>query len=381
MSPEFRLPQLGHAQEVTIGRWLRKPGEPVTAGQKLLEASSDEADWDVPGPIDGTLRAIEVPVGAHVTANTVLALIAAAETAAGSPREQLPLALEPQKPFSPQQNHGAAPHVSPLAARIALNEGVDLSQVAGSGVDGRVTKEDVLAFTRRQTASPASAGPAGDNLVELSVARRAASTLAAQSKQSVPHVSTFVEVDMTNVVRQQEALRDAWQRREGFVAGSVPFVLLAVVAALREAPVINGLFAPNGIIYRKAFHIAVLIPTVPHALTFILRDAEIYNLLGIARRLQPVESGASAEPDGTTFAIEDRSAGGALLTTTIIGEGHSARLAMGVLHPRAVAAEIGMRIRVMAWFSLTYDHRLVDGLVAGRFLSALKQQLESASSG
>ena len=390
MSIEFKLPDLRrtglspvravagrgpHAaalrQEpaVTVGRWLKQPGEPIAAEEKLLEAYSNQFDWDIPSPMAGTLQEIRAAQGTLAHAGEVLAFIAGASAEAAEP-----VGAASQ----------SAQRASPVALRIAAEHGVGMAQVRGTGAGGRVTKEDVLAFVLALSAPAATpALQAEDTLLELSASQRAMAGAFARQRQAVPHASAFATVDMTNITRRRDALQADWRRREGFALEFMPFIVLAAAAALRAVPVVNALFGPDGIALRRSLHIAPVSSSLQDDDTPVIYHAEAYSLVGMARRLREftgrAQKPAAAQAAAATFSIVDHGALGGLLATGIVRPGQSAVLSVGAVQPRPVAVDDGLEIHPIAYFGLTYDQRMIDAGTAGRFLDGLKQLLETAS--
>lgn len=373
MAVEFKLPELRGTSEVTIGRWLKKAGDQIAAREKLLEVYSDRFDWDVPAPSDGTLAEIRANEGARVKVGDTLAMIDGVQPAAVS-----------------GQPSAVSPRVTPIAAKIAAEHNLDLSQVQGTGPGARVTKEDVLTHIAQQTPSlPLPRGTARsaylaevegrvgvDTLVELSPAPRARIEQRTRSKQTIPQVTSFIEIDLRHAFARRDALQVSWQKREGFTLGHLPFIVLASVAALQAVPIVNSAFTPNGIARWKNVHLAVVNASQSSVL---IAQADMYNWVGIARRLAQSQS---HQPAQATFTIDARGEStGALLFTSSVMEGQAAALGLGAVQPRVVVVDEKVQIRPMLYASLTYDHRVVDGIVAGQFLSELKRQLEQMADG
>ncbi|MBI3733423.1 MAG: 2-oxo acid dehydrogenase subunit E2 [Chloroflexi bacterium] len=268
MSSNFHLPPLPNTSEVTIGRWLKQPGDQVIASENLVEVYSEQYDWDIPSPRAGTLQEIRVPAGGCARPGDVIAVL---DGSASEPEVAAPRANQ---------------RVSPLAARMAAAHGIDTVSIKGTGVGERVTKNDLLAFIQAHTPPPVPPpAVSADVLVALTPAHAAMADLLARSKESMPHVSSFVEVDMGRILAQRDARQAAWRNREGFELTTTPYLILAAVAALRAVPVVNGMFSPAGAVLKKSINIGVTIAADGGSVTPMLQNAETYNLVGIARRV------------------------------------------------------------------------------------------------
>jgi pyruvate/2-oxoglutarate dehydrogenase complex dihydrolipoamide acyltransferase (E2) component len=347
---EFRLPELERSESVCVSRWFKRTGEPINAHEKLLEVFSERFDWDLPAPAAGNLKEISAAEGARVSTGDVLALIERA-------------ALEAESLALPDAR---AARISPLAARIAADQRIDLLQARGTGPAGRVNKRDVLALLQSEinpSPDPISQ-PDGQPGYEPSDCLTA----------GLPGATMFVMVDMTNVVAQRDARLMHWLQREGFILDHLPYMVLAAVAALGSVPVINSMFTPDG----GAQNSGIQIEVICAGGTALIPNAEAYNLVGIARRLRAV-----ARVDGNSgqrpFIIEDHAAGGALLATGLLAPGSAALLSVGVIQKQAVAVGDALQIHPMVYFGLTYDPRVADESKAVQFATELKRLLEVVS--
>lgn len=406
------MPKLGESVvEGTVARWLKKPGDSVAKLEPLLEISTDKIDTELPAPASGTLLAIAVAEGSTVAAGTVLATIgdageavqpvaetkaapapAAAETAQATPARA-------QDPRSAEERPAGRNFVSPVVKRIAEEHQVDLAEVSGSGLGGRVTKQDVLAFVEKRAAEPAlAAAPSvaapvreDEILHPLSAMRRAIAAHMVQSKATSPHVTTFFEVDMTAVVRHREAHKSAYGER-GVKLSLTPYFVAAVAAALRAVPAVNSRWAESGIAESRRVHVGVAVAVEKGLLVPVVRDADELNLAGVARAVadlaERARSGALLpdELQGGTFTITNHGVGGSILGTPIINQPQAAILGVGSVVKRPVvrpagdsllpSADDAIVIRPICYLSLSFDHRILDGALADRFMAQIKRTLE-----
>jgi 2-oxoisovalerate dehydrogenase E2 component (dihydrolipoyl transacylase) len=420
MATVVRMPQMGESVvEGTILRWLKQPGERVAKNEPLLTISTDKIDTEVPAPVDGVLLEVTTPEGATVRAGTVIAAIGAvgesaspvvAPPIAAPPIAVLPIAALPEAapaatPRSETRPTGRA-FISPVVARISAEHGVDLAQVSGTGLGGRITRKDLeayLASVRRAVAEgeegaaaatpePALQLDAEDLLTPLTTMRRAIAQHMVLSKRTSPHVTTICEADMTAVVRHREANKRTFTRN-GATLTYTAYFIAAAVAGLRAAPEANSRFTDAGIVRHGRIHIGVAAALPEGLLVPVIRDADELSLAGIARSLNDLVNRARAgqlKPDaiqGGTFTITNHGTGGSLVATPIINQPQSAILGVGAIGKRPVvrsssasllpSADDAIVIRPMVYLSLTFDHRVLDGAQADRFLTAVKEKLEN----
>ncbi|TMC51743.1 MAG: hypothetical protein E6J26_09555 [Chloroflexi bacterium] len=346
MTIEFRLPPLPNTDEVSISRWLKEAGDPIQLNQALLQVYSNRFDWDIPAASAGTLGEIRAPAGARVRPGDVLAVLA--DASAGNERAT--------SEHAPSQ---AEARISPIAARIADEHGLDLAQVQGSGSHGRITKEDVLALVERQTASPGVETQACESLVETTPDWRLRAEWLSRRRQAVPHVSSIVVVDMGHIRSQIERQQQAWLAREGFALQELSYIVLAAVAALQAVP-----SPPKGSCAKVPATSRCLerasSPTPKHTTWSASRGA-FTTWRGQSRRRQPLRLTREAR------------------NRVHYADGQAALLGIGAVQACAVVVDERLVVRPVVYLSLTYDHRLVDGIVAGQFLSFLKARLESNS--
>ena len=431
------MPALGESvTEGTVTRWLKNVGDSVAVDEPLLEVSTDKVDTEIPSPASGVLLSIDVSVDSTVAVGTKLASIGAsgatpapaqsvaAPVAAPSTAPkvvptppQTPPPLIP-RPTAPAPVAAQAParttvledsYVTPIVRKLAAESGVDLSRVKGTGVGGRIRKEDVLAAAPRTAAptapaaAPASAGsvapsaprtaapiavsPLRGTTVTMSRLRKVIAARMLESLQVSAQLTTVVEVDITKIARLREKAKASFESREGVKLTFLPFFAVAVCEALKQHPVVNASVEGDQITYHGAEHLGIAVDTERGLLVPVIRDAGDLNMGGIARRIVDVANRTrenKISPDdlgGGTFTITNTGSRGALFDTPIINQPQVAILGVGavVKRPMVVKGEDGgetIAIRSMVYLALSYDHRIVDGADAARFLSTLKERLE-----
>jgi len=416
------MPQMGESVvEGTVLRWLKQPGERVAKHEPLLTISTDKIDTEVPAPVDGVLLEVMTPEGATVRAGTVIATIGAAgespsiATAPTTTTVTAPVVASQQsssqQSSSPEMLRSDArptgrAFISPVVARISAEHRVDLAQVPGTGMGGRITRKDLEAYlaSMRQeitegaegaaavTPAPVSQLDAEDVLEPLSTMRRAIAQHMVLSKRTSPHVTTIVEADMTAVVRHREANKDAYAHRGALLTYTAYFVA-ASLAGLRAVPAVNSTFTEAGIVLHRRLHVGVAVALPAGLVVPVIRDADALSLAGLARALDELVRRARAgrlSPDdlqGGTFTLTNHGTGGSLVGTPIINQPQSAILGVGAIVKRPVvrssrasllpSADDAIVIRPMVYLSLTFDHRALDGAQADRFLTAVKEKLEN----
>ncbi len=381
MATVVKMPQLGESLvEGTLLRWLKQPGEFVARQEPLATLSTDKIDTELLAPTDGILLTVAVPEGATVAVGSVVATIGAREAA---PSEPPPAAERPS---------GRA-FVSPVVARMAAEQAIDLEQVSGSGGEGRITRRDLERYlanraSHREAAARPTSPDAAEQLQPLSSLRRAIARHMVQSKQTSPHATTINEVDMSAVVRHREA-----QRQRGQGVTYTAYFAAATVAGLLAVPAANSRFSEEGIWLQRQIHLGVAVAVPAGLLVPVIRAAEQRSLSGLGQALHDLVSRARAgllqphEVQGGTFTLTNHGTGGSLLATPILHQPQSGILGVGAIVKRPVVRAAGrsllpnaddsLAIRPMCYLSFTFDHRVMDGAEADRFLTAVKSQLEN----
>jgi pyruvate dehydrogenase E2 component (dihydrolipoamide acetyltransferase) len=428
------MPALGESvTEGTVTRWLKKVGDNVAVDEALLEVSTDKVDTEIPSPASGILLSIDVPVDSTVAVGTKLASIGASGSApvaapasapvasVSAPPKAVPTPPQTPPPLIPKPK-SAAPtqtmttqktsvlddsYVTPIVRKLASESGVDLSRVKGTGVGGRIRKEDVLAAAPRaavsasaptvttsshvtnapRAAAPVAVSPLRGTTVTMSRLRKVIAARMLESLQVSAQLTTVIEVDITKISRLREKAKASFESREGVKLTFLPFFAVAVCEALKQHPVVNASVEGDQITYHGAEHLGIAVDTERGLLVPVIRDAGDLNMGGIARRIVDVASRTrdnKISPDdlgGGTFTITNTGSRGALFDTPIINQPQVAILGVGavVKRPMVVKGEDGgetIAIRSMVYLALSYDHRIVDGADAARFLGTLKERLE-----
>ena len=440
MATDVVMPQMGESiAEGTVSRWLKKVGDKIERDEPLLEISTDKVDAEIPSPAAGTLTEILAKEGDTVPVNAVVARIAAegeAETKTVEKpkpepkpdvvREPLPVTSasspEPQAEQPGSQNTEQAEVTSlddrrrtkssPLVRKIAKENNVDVSQVPGTGVSGRVTKNDILDYLQqpatqqpsnpatavpqpttaqprdRATAEPQFASGATTRIEPLSVMRKRIAQHMIQSKQTSAHVTTVFEVDFTAIDKLRRKYKDDYAQR-GVKLTYLPFIVQAVIAGLKEFPILNASMDESSIIHHRDHNIGIAVALEWGLIVPVLKQADELNILGIARAVNDLGDRARAKklsPDdvqGGTFTITNPGIYGSLFGTPIINQPQVAILGVGGVKKRPIVVETKegdfIAIRSMCYLALTFDHRLIDGAVADQFMARVRAIIEAGN--
>ena len=416
------MPQMGvSVSEGTVTKWLKREGEQIEADEPLLEISTDKVDTEVPSPASGTVVQILVQEGETVDVGTKLAQIGGSAGAAPAPEPAAAPAPAPAPAPVPEpvaeapapapqpvpEPSGNGKFVSPVVARIASEHGIDPNQVPGTGRGGRVTKQDILAFVESGPApaapqapaaaeapkAPPAAAPAplaGEQVEPVSAMRRGIAEHMRRSLDTAAHVTSAIEVDMSKIVAARAALKKEFQSAYGVNPTYLAFVARAAADTLKDYPYVNGELRGDSIVTRNYVNlgIAVELADGKGLIVPVIRNAEGLNLLGVARAIADLASRARDKkllPDdvqGGTFTITNPGGYGTFHGTPVINQPQSAILGTYALvkRPWVVTDEAGndaIAIKPIMNITLTYDHRLVDGAYAGRFLRDLRERLEN----
>jgi 2-oxoglutarate dehydrogenase E2 component (dihydrolipoamide succinyltransferase) len=408
--------------EGTITKWLKKPGDTVQQDEPLFEISTDKVDAEIPSPVAGVLSEIKVEAGNTVQINTVVAVIGAGGAAAppvaqpAAPSAQPAPATAEAAPEleTGEEETGERVRSSPLVRRIARENNLDLRQVPGTGSAGRITKEDILGFLAKggapAVAKPAPAAPAappaaapaaskapaappavvtpGDELVPLTRMRAIIAQRMVDSKRTSAHVHTVFKIDMTRIVRIREKEKSKYEQRNGVKLTYMPFISRAVIATLRKMPIVNASMEGDAIRYHKNINLGIAVALDWGLIVPVIRQAEDKSFLGIARAIVDLAERARAkklkpeEVASGTFTITNPGIFGEQFGTPVINQPESAILGVGGLFKEAtvVTDENGsdsLAIRSIIRLTLGFDHRIIDGADAGRFMAELKKYLEN----
>ena len=453
MSTDVVMPQMGESiAEGTITKWLKKVGESVERDEPLFEISTDKVDAEIPSPAAGTLTEIRFKEGDTVEVNTVVAVLDGdgaspsaksasqpappaepppppAETAPSAPSAAAappppPVETKPEPPPTPAPApSGAAATAedlrrtksSPLVRKIAQEHGVDISKLEGTGMSGRVTKNDILSFIESgsaQPAAPAAKPPAapvastpaptpvelpappppkpqmGDRVESMSVMRKKIAEHMVLSRRTSAHVTTVYEIDMTRIAKLREQHRDSFYERTGTKLTFMPFIFEAIIKGLRKFPIFNAQVSGDQIIYKQDINLGMAVALDWGLIVPVIKRADDLSISGLARAANDLADRARTKqlkPDevtGGTFTITNPGVFGGLFGTPIINQPQLAILGVGKIEkrPKVLTGPDGddfIGIRSMCYFALSFDHRVIDGADAERFLAFVKDQLES----
>jgi 2-oxoglutarate dehydrogenase E2 component (dihydrolipoamide succinyltransferase) len=423
------MPQMGESIfEGTITKWLKQPGDTVQQDEPLFEISTDKVDAEIPSPVAGVLSEIKVPAGTTVQINTVVAVISGAGAAAGAAIPSAPpapsvsvAAAAAAEPVAETEAVDGEPgervRSSPLVRKIAKENNLDLRQVSGTGSAGRITKEDVLGYLAKgapaapapKPAAPAPPSPpaaakpaappppaaapvatAGDELVPLTRMRSIIAQRMVDSKRTSAHVHTVFKIDMTRIVRIREKEKSKYEQRNGVKLTYMPFISRAVIATLRKMPIVNASMEGDAIRYHKNINLGIAVALDWGLIVPVIRQAEDKSFLGIARAIVDLAERARAkklkpeEVASGTFTITNPGIFGEQFGTPVINQPESAILGVGGLfkEPTVVTDESGsdsIAIRNIIRLTLGFDHRIIDGADAGKFMAEMKKYLENWS--
>jgi pyruvate dehydrogenase E2 component (dihydrolipoamide acetyltransferase) len=418
------MPQMGESIfEGTITKWLKQPGDTVQQDEPLFEISTDKVDAEIPSPVAGVLSEIKVQAGTTVQINTVVAVIngAGAPAAAAPSAPPPPVAAAAAEPVTETETaeaeSGERVRSSPLVRKIAKENNLDLRQVSGTGSAGRITKEDVLGHLAKgapaapaskpapppPASAPAAARPvappsppvapvatAGDELVPLTRMRSIIAQRMVDSKRTSAHVHTVFKIDMSRIVRIREKEKSKYEQRNGVKLTYMPFISRAVIATLRKMPIVNASMEGDAIRYHKNINLGIAVALDWGLIVPVIRQAEDKSFLGIARAIVDLAERARAkklkpeEVASGTFTITNPGIFGEQFGTPVINQPESAILGVGGLfkEPTVVTDESGsdsIAVRSIIRLTLGFDHRIIDGADAGRFMAEMKKYLENWS--
>jgi len=438
---ELLLPKMGESvAEATIIKWVKQPGDMIEADESVLEIATDKVDSEVPSPVAGKLVKTLFNEDDVVQVGAVIAIIETeADKQASEPVEetptQAPLAAEvpgtgqlsqaAEKPQAPADYSSSSRFYSPLVKSIAAEEGIDLTEldrIKGSGAEGRVTKQDILEFVKqRQSSSPVQeeisqpvSAPApsrqqeaqpvqekqapkqapqvisvggGDEIIEMDRMRKLIADHMVMSKQTSPHVTSFVEADVTNIVKWRDRVKGSFEKREGEKITFTPIFIEAVAKAIKDLPMINVTVNGTQIIKKRDINIgmAAALPS-GNLIVPVIKNADQLNLVGLTKSVNDLAKRSrmsKLKPDetqGGTFTITNVGTFGNVMGTPIINQPQVAILAVGAIKkkPAVIETEYGdvIAIRHMMFLSLSYDHRVVDGALGGSFVRKVADYLE-----
>ncbi|MBZ5706605.1 MAG: 2-oxoglutarate dehydrogenase, E2 component, dihydrolipoamide succinyltransferase [Acidobacteriia bacterium] len=432
MPTDVVMPQMGESiVEGTITKWLKKPGEKVQRDEPLFEISTDKVDAEIPAPASGVLQDIKVAEGTTVQVNTVVGTIAAdGESVAAAPaKPAAPSAAAPAKKeaaparpaapapapkeviqFPQEEEEGDHARSSPLVRKIAREHNVNLSQVSGSGLGGRITKQDIMAFLDRSQApaaiagatAPALASPAArpvappapaaipGEFVPMSQMRKIIAQRMIESRRTSAHVHCMFEVDMTRIINLRNKSKADFEQRNGVRLTLMPFFVRAAIIALQQFPIVNANIEGDNIHYHRHVNMGIAVALDWGLIVPVLKNADELNFLGLQRGITDLGERARSkklmpqEVEGSTFTVTNPGQFGAVFGLPIINQPNSAIMGVGGITkaPVVITDKDGtdsIAIRSLVHLTLGYDHRLVDGAVADQFMAYVKKTLENWS--
>ncbi|WP_304856280.1 2-oxoglutarate dehydrogenase complex dihydrolipoyllysine-residue succinyltransferase [uncultured Parasutterella sp.] len=400
---EVKVPELSESvSEASLIEWKKKVGEPVKADEILIEIETDKIVLEIPSPADGVLSSIERPNGASVLSDQLIATVDT-EAVASAPKEEAPKAEE-AAPVRPAAQTAAAPKaltVMPAAEKLMANSGIDAAAVAGTGLGGRITKQDVLSMLKtpapaakpevKPAAKPAAApraelspafGDRPEQRVPMSRLRVRVAERLVQSQSDCAILTTFNEVNMAPVMALRAKYKESFEKKYGIKLGFMSFFVKAAVHALKQFPIINASIEGSDIIYHGYIDIGIAVGSPRGLVVPVLRDADQKSFAQIEREIADFAARAKSgkltleELTGGTFTISNGGVYGSLFSTPIINPPQSAILGVHGTKPRPVAENGEVVIRPMNYLAMSYDHRLIDGKEAVLALVAMRDALE-----
>jgi pyruvate dehydrogenase E2 component (dihydrolipoamide acetyltransferase) len=434
MATEIVMPQMGESiVEGTITKWLKKPGDKVQRDEPLFEISTDKVDAEIPAPASGVLQEIKVAEGSTVQVNTVVGTIAgdgevvaaapakaaapppAAPTAEKAPLQPEKKAAAPAKPVAAAAEPESAPQAvreeedharsSPLVRKIAREHNVNLAQVSGTGLGGRITKQDILDFIEKSQHPAAAAAPASSaaapaprptpaalpgDLAPMTQMRKIIAQRMIESRRTSAHVHCMFEVDITRIVNLRNKLKNAFEQRHGARLTFMPFFVRGAIIALQQFPIVNASIENESIRYHRHVNVGIAVALDWGLIVPVLKNADELNFLGLQRGITDLGERARnkklkpEEVEGSTFTITNPGQFGAVFGLPIINQPNSAIMGVGGISKAPVVVtdaegNDSLAIRSVVHLTLGYDHRLIDGAVADQFMALVKKTLEGWS--
>ncbi|HVC99941.1 MAG TPA: dihydrolipoamide acetyltransferase family protein [Candidatus Dormibacteraeota bacterium] len=397
-----RMPQLGESvTEGTVDRWLKKEGDFVRRDEPLVEVVTDKVNAEIPSPFEGRLVRIDaadgatVPIGAALAQFEVEGATEAPPPVAGAAAPGTAVPGPP--PVPPAGTREATGLLSPAVRRLAAESGVDPSQVVGTGDGGRVTRDDILAeIGRAETAPPAASteptppsaaaaapdAPARDELLRVSAVRRQIAEHMVRSKHTSPHAWGMREVDMSALVAYREQHKVEFSERHGIALTYLPFAVQVLCDALKANPLLNSSWTDEGILLKRYYNIGIAVALPDALIVPVIRDADRLGLLDLARTIGDLSSRARSKTlkpedvrDGT-FTLNNTGAIGSIQGMAIINQPQAAIVSLEKILKRPVVVDDEIVIRPVMYLTMSFDHRILDGLQAGRFMDAMQNGLE-----
>lgn len=405
MATEVKVPTLGESiTEATLGEWLKQPGDPVQADEPIASLETDKVSVEVPSPVAGVMGEQKVAVGDTVEVGALLATVEEGGAATAKPAPAPTASPEPQPKVeeaapaaagqqAPAANVDAAA-LSPSVRRAVLEYGVDPATITGTGKDGRITKDDVVAAAQKGGAAPAAPAPAPaqqaapaengrkEERVRMTRLRQTIAKRLKEAQNTAAMLTTFNDVDMSAVIEARTKYKELFEKKHGVRLGFMGFFVKAACMALKDIPAVNGSIEGDEIVYRDYADISVAVSAPQGLVVPVIRDADTLSVAEIEKTIGDFGRRAKSgelkmeEMKGGTFTISNGGVFGSLLSTPIINPPQSAVLGLHRIEDRPVVRNGQVVVRPMMYLALSYDHRLVDGREAVTFLVALKNAIE-----
>ena len=398
MAESLVMPLVGESvTEGTVLRWLKAEGDHVARDEPLVEVETEKVNVEISSPWAGVLERIVAREGDTVPVGEPLAFIEAEEPVAAAPgapvvrAEPAPAAPVEAAPAGPSSREGPAGRYSPAVLTLAREHSVDLSQVKGTGVEGRISRKDVLAFVAARGAAPAaSAAPpaaprpaAPAEVRRLTPTRRTIAERMSRSAQTVPHVWLAVEADVTRLAQWRRQVKDDFRQREGADLTFLPFAIKAVVGALKEHPILNSAWSDEGIVFKREINIGVAVATDEGLIVPVVHGADGLSIAALARKLSDLTERARArrlniqDVEGGTFTVDNTGAFGSIMSVPIVNHPQAAIMTLETVVPRPVVVDDAIAVRHMVNLCLSFDHRILDGAQAGAFMASVRAKMEA----
>ena len=404
MSTAVVMPQMGESvTEGTIVRWLKKVGDAVERDEPLFEISTDKVDAEIPSPVAGVLTEIRAHEGETVAVNSVVGVVGLAGDSPAAPPPSVPPPVTPPPAVRPAARVETMPvaapagmaaigaaarrRSSPLVRRIAKEHHVDISRITGSGLAGRVTRDDIRAYIDRGPILPSSSrASAGDRVEPLGLMRKKIAEHMVLSRRTSAHVHSVFHADFSTIDTLRRQKQDEYEKA-GTRLTYMAFITAAVAAALRDHPTINASLDGETVIHRRDVNIGIAVALETGLIVPVIRHADALSLLELSRAIVDLSERARSKrlvPDevhGGTFTITNPGQFGSQFGLPIINQPQVAILGVGVIEKRPVVVDDAVTIRAMAYLALGFDHRLIDGAVADRFMADVSRRLETFDPG
>ena len=387
----LKMPQLGESvTEGTVDRWLKQEGDMVRRDEPIVEVVTDKVNAEIPSPFEGRLVRIEVQAGQTVPIGAALAEleVEGATPAPPPPKPAEPRAEQPRAaaPPAPAADHA---RVSPAVRKLVQDHNLDLSQITGSGPGGRVSREDVQAYLASKPApAPVAApraGERGDELVRISVVRRQIAEHMVRSVSTSPHAWSLREVDVTKLQAYREASKDEFSQRHGFPLSYVPFFVQIVSDALLKNPYLNSTWTDDGIVLHHFVNMGIAVALPDALIVPVIKDADLMGFTDLAHAINDIANRArnkQLKPEdvrGGTFTLNNTGALGSVAGQSIINQPQAAILSTESIRKRPVVVNDEVVVRPIMNLTMSFDHRIIDGLAASRFMSDVSKGIEEWS--